>query len=116
MSSNASKLPGRFAITGLAVGVGLPVLSWFFMNYNVFHLPTTLKQEQQLGSYSEPAMLSFFQGAAIVLCPGLLLEFFAMDLGLWGQLVVWAVATSINGVLSYWLGRGIVAFMRRFRR
>lgn len=104
------------AIAGVVVGLGLLAASLYIAKYNPFHLPTTLEQAREMGSYSEPAMLSFLQDASVVLCPGLVLELPLSDAaGYRWQLFIWVLAAAINGVLYYWLGRGIVAVRARFR-
>ena len=117
MSVTTSKLPRRLAIAGVAIPAAFAAMWWFVGKYNVFHEPTTWQQVREMGSYSEPLMRSFLEDVTLALCPGEFLEIVAMDWsGFWGLLFIWIVAAVINGVLYYWLGRGIVALMKRVRR
>ena len=111
-----SKLPRRLAVVGVAVGLGLLAASWYIGKYNPLHLPTTWEQWRKMGEPPAPVLLSLLQDAAVALCPGLLLGFFTEDMGATANLVMWAVGAALNGVLYYWLGRGIVAVRERFRR
>lgn len=116
MSARTSKLPKRLAIVGVAIPVALVVMWWYINTYDPFHLRALYEAHRTTG-YSEPAGLKLFEDMNFVLCPPIFpLGFAAMDMSTAGQLVAWALAACLNGVLYYWLGRGIVALMNRARR
>jgi hypothetical protein len=81
--------------------------------YNFFHLPTSAEAVKLQGDYTAPPLYWFLEDATVVLCPGLLLGFFTMDMGTGANLVMWAIAVTINGVVYYWLGLVIRAIARR---
>lgn len=117
MLVRTSRLPRRLAIAGVIIPVAFAAMWWYVGKYNVFHEPTTWQQVRKMGSYSEPPMRAFLEDATLALCPGEFLEIVAMDwTGFREVLCIWLLAVGVNGVLYYWLGRGIVAFRERVRR
>lgn len=112
MPVTASRLPRRLGAVGIVVTVALAGMWWFIGAFNL------LAERQVSPNHWEPSrFLWFVEDMTFALCPPELpLGFAAMDMSARGQLVAWCVAAALNGVLYYWLGRGIVALRKRFRQ
>jgi len=112
MYMGTSRLPRRLAIVGVVITFVLMAMWWCIVTYNLF------PPRQVTPNYWEaPPVYWYIRGMIFVLCPGELLGIICMDCpGYAMPLFIWTVAAAINGVLYYWLGRGIVALMRRVRR
>jgi hypothetical protein len=88
----ASRLPIRFAITGVLIGFVLMALYWYDYKYNPFHLPPP------------PAIYHFLEKAMFVLCPGLLLQVFTIGTSDRLGWEMWALAALLNGPTYYLVG------------
>jgi len=87
-----SRLPMKFAITGLVTGSIWMCLYFLDYKYNPFHLPPP------------PPLYRVLESTMFVLCPGLLLQFFAMGTSDRVAYLMWAVAICLNVPVYYLIG------------
>jgi hypothetical protein len=97
----ASKLPQRFALAGVLLGLTLMGLYWYDYKYNPFHLPPP------------PPLYNFLEKAMFVLCPGLLLQFFTIGTSDRLGWTMWILAALLNGPAYYLVGLMLAASIKR---
>jgi hypothetical protein len=107
-----SKLPRRLAVIGIATGVGLMAMWWYIDKFDPFHLPTS-EQAQTMGNYSAPPLYWFLKDLMFVLCPGLFLQVFTIDMGTVVTWFMWGLAALLNGPIYYAAGLILAALMKR---
>jgi hypothetical protein len=103
--SDKSKLPRRFAVAGILVGLSQFALSWCIDAYNVFHLPTS-EQLVHMGNFSTPPLYWFLTSyLPMVTCPAIFpLGFAAMESGRLFATIAWILAALINAPIYYLVG------------
>ena len=112
MATKSSTLPRRLAVVGVVITFALMTIGALVNAYNLFPA-----RRVTANYWSAPSIYWFLQDVTLALCPGALLEAACMDCSGYAiPLLIGCVAAAINGVLYYWLGRGIVAVRERFRR
>ncbi len=104
-----SKLPRRFAVLGIAVGLTFAALYWYDYTYNPFHFPTW---EKAPPNYSAPPVYQFLEKLMFTLCPGLLLQIFTIHTGTLVTLTMWAFAVLVNGPIYYCAGLILARLMK----
>lgn len=112
MPLTTSKLPRRFAIIGIALGLVLMIMWWYVDKYNPFHLPS-LEQARTMGNYSAPGSYWLFKDIMFVLCPGLFLQVFTIDAGGAVTWLMWVLAALLNGPIYYFVGLLLATLTRR---
>lgn len=102
-----AKLPRRFAVAGIAIGIG-PLTFWVCADkYNLFHLPTSEQVSKTHASYKAPPIFWVLREATMWLCPGLVLGILTMDMGASANLIMWFIAIIVNGAIYYCLGLAV---------
>ena len=109
--SAKSKVPRHFAIAGIIIGFSFMMTSWYINRFDPFHLPTAA-EAANMGSVSEPPLLSLFEDLTFVFCPAAFLFFFTMDLGATTNYIVWAVVALINAPIYYGAGAILVVLAK----
>jgi hypothetical protein len=97
-----SKLPRRFALVGVLLGITWMGLYLYDYKYNPFHLPPP------------SPLYKFLEGVMFVLCPGLFLQIFTIGTGDTMSWIMWTIAVILNGPIYYGLGWVLVAAGARF--
>lgn len=105
-----SRLPRKFALLGLIVGVVAMALWWFDLTLNPFHLPSS---ELAPPNYVEPIARKVIEYTLPVLCPGILLQVFTIGIGGWFGWLMWTVAALLNFPIYYCIGLAVDTLIRR---
>jgi hypothetical protein len=85
---------------------------WFIDKYNLFQLPTAEEAQRMVGHYSAPPLYWFLERMTLVVCPGLWLGFFTMDMGRAANEVMWMIATVVNVLLFFLVGYALRESLR----
>jgi hypothetical protein len=112
-----SKLPRRFAIAGVFVGLFLYAVSWGIYKFNPFHIPT-FRPPALMEFYTFPPLYDFLTwDLPIVFCPAIFpLEFLTLDRGPAPDSAAWVVAVVINFPIYYCVGIIVDKVRRRISR
>ncbi|HEY1208022.1 MAG TPA: hypothetical protein VGE85_01515 [Terracidiphilus sp.] len=110
-----SNLPKRLAVVGMLVGCVLMIIYWYDYELNPFHLPTVTDATGHPG-LSVPLWYLVARKVMFALCPGLYLQVFTLDTGIWIALVMWAIAVLLNGLIYYLVGFAFVAALKSVTR
>ena len=108
------RLPRRLAIAGIAIGLFLFAFWEFDYKYNFFHLPTAQEASRMQANYTAPPAYRFLERVTFVLCPGIVLGFFTMDMGETANVVMWLIVAVINLGVYYCLGLFLQALCKKW--
>jgi hypothetical protein len=89
---SASRLPAKFATSGLTIGIVFMGLYWLDYSYNPFRLPPP------------PLFYKLAEKAMFVLCPGLFLQVFTIGTSDRFSWMMWVLAVLLNGPVYYLMG------------
>ena len=105
-----SNLARKFAYVGITVGIAVALSFWFISIFNPFHLPNV---NQAPPNYREPLLLSIMEDSYFVLCPGILLQVFTLEMRGWFSCFMWILAVLLNGPIYYAIGLVVGALLKR---
>lgn len=106
-------LARKFAYIGIAVGVGAALLWWSVQMFDPFHLPIS---GHVPSNYRAPHMYWIINDGLFVLCPGVLLQAFTLEMRGWFSWVMWILAVLLNGPIYYVIGLAVGALTGRGHR
>jgi len=112
--SFTTKLPRRFAVAGVVLGLSQLALDWWIYKFDPFHLPT-YEQAAKMSSYTAPPLYWFFTWyLPMVTCPASFpLGFATLDSGGVLSVIAGILAALINAPIYYCLGLIVAAIWKR---